>query len=293
MRRSAVAGVMLVLAVAAALATTLLVQQRQPPQMLYEGTSEFGSIRVEERRDGVRLLRIGEGRAVQTAMDPRRPVELQSPYTRVAMVGLALAPRDGAMLFVGLGGGAMPTYVRHVLPGVLLDAVEIDPAIIEVAIRWFGFRPDPQLRVHAADGRAFIEGAPTGSWDVIFLDAFSDDAIPYALATREFLESVRSRLTGDGVVVSNLWTSNPLYDSMVATYRAVFEEMALVRVSGRAQVILLASDGMTLDSASIHPGVRRLQAEAQLGFDLASLVEQGFDEPPAGPAAPILEDRTP
>jgi spermidine synthase len=279
----------LVVATAAVAGVAVNRLQQHAPSTLFETQSDFGALRVEERADGVRLLRSGDGRAVQTAMDPLRPLELQGPYTRVAMAGLAFAPPDGAMLFVGLGGGAMPTYVRNVQPDALLDAVEIDPAVIDIAIRYFGLRPDPQLRVHAADGRAFIEAAPTGSWHVIFLDAYADDYVPYSLATRQFLEAVARALTQQGVVVGNLWTGNPLYDAMVATYAAVFEHVAVIRVPDRAQNIIFASNGVPLDRQNVESAVRALTARTRLGIDLDALVRDGFTGVSV-PSGPVLED---
>ncbi|MEX0980400.1 MAG: fused MFS/spermidine synthase, partial [Gemmatimonadota bacterium] len=159
--------------------------------VVFESDSDFGTVRVTERSDGLRTLYIGGGRARQSAIYPGRPMHLELGYTRVGMVGLALVPPDGRILFVGLGGGAMPMYARQVLPKARIDVVEINPVVVDVAERYFGFEPDERMTVHTDDGRAFIEGAPPGSWDLVVLDAFSDSEIPLSLATRQFLEAVR------------------------------------------------------------------------------------------------------
>ncbi|HSJ24817.1 MAG TPA: fused MFS/spermidine synthase [Longimicrobiales bacterium] len=278
-------GLLLVL-FAAVLLLPLLLLAPSGPTVLYEGESEFGPIRVTEDGRGVRRLYLGEGRAVQTAMRPDQPLQLHSPYTRVAMIGLGLAPADGRLLFVGLGGGAMPTYTRHVLPDARIDVVEIDPAVIDVAITWFGFRPDSMMTAHPADGRAFIAAAAPGTWDVIFLDAFSDDAVPYALATAEFLEAVQRSLAPGGVVVSNLWRRNALYDDMVATYRHVFPQVNVLGVPARAQDILVAGTGGVPDRAAL---VRGAAAVTTPGFDLPGLVTSGYRS--AAGTGTVLRDR--
>jgi len=260
------------------------------PDTVFQGESPFGQVRVVQHHDGLRSLFIGAGRARQSALYPDRPLHLEFPYTKLGMVGLALVPPDGRILFVGLGGGAMPTYTRAVLPGARIDVVEIDPLVVDVARRYFGFRPDKLMAVHTMDGRAFIENAPPGSWDLIVLDAYSDDFIPYDLSTRQFLEAVRRRLTPDGVVVSNLWSSNRAYPAMVATYAAVFEQVRLLRVPGRNQRILVAGGvRVPVDREALVAAAGALGARAPLGFNLAAMVTAGWEGRP-DVNAPILED---
>src|SRR5690606_30501568 len=222
-----------------ALAFFVLFGQRQ--RVLFDSTGDFGRVRVTENAAGLRTLYTGEGRARQSVIRPGDPLQLELPYTRVATIGLALIPPDARILYVGLGGGAMPMHAHHVLPRASIDVVEIDPLIVDLAQSYFGFRPDSLLRVHTADGRAFIESAAPESWDLIVLDAFSDDAIPHALATREFLEAVRARLEPSGIVLSNLWTATDAYSSMLATYRSVFTDVHLLHVPDRRQAILITA----------------------------------------------------
>lgn len=258
--------------------------------VVFEAPSDFGGVQVLERGDGLRVLTTLEGRAWQSAIYPGRPLHLEFPYTQVGMVGLALIPADARILFVGLGGGAMPMYVRQLLREARIDVVEIDPLVVEVAQDWFGFAPDSQLTVHTGDGRRFIQESRPATWDLIVLDAFSDDEVPYALTTREFLQVVRSRLSRSGVVVSNLWSDNRLYPAMVATYVAVFDEVHMVRVPRRDQRILVTGPGTRgLDGEALANRARELARDRELGFDLPTLVEKGYEVAPA-PAAPVLED---
>lgn len=219
-------------------------------------------------------------------------MHLELAYTRVAMIGAALTPSDGRILFVGLGGGAMPMYTRAIMPEARIDVVEIDPLIVDVAQRHFGFRPDSQMVVYTGDGRAFIENAPPASYDLIVLDAFSDDAIPFALTTWQFLEAVRSRMAPGGVVVSNLWTGNPQYDSMLATYDSVFDDVHLVRVGGRAQRIVIAGSGQDrrLSRSKLIHVSQVLARRVELGFDLPRLIADGYEKPPER-RAPVLDDK--
>ena len=73
---------------------------------------------------------------------------------------------------------------------------------------------------------------------MIVIDAYFADSIPFHLATAQFFELVRSRLTPGGVVVSNMigavdGTGSKLLRSMTKTYRTVFPTVALHPVRRR------------------------------------------------------------
>lgn len=257
-----------------ALAFFVFFGQRQ--RVLFDSTGDFGRVRVTENAAGLRTLYTGEGRARQSVIRPGDPLHLELPYTRVATIGLALIPPDARILYVGLGGGAMPMHAHRVLPRASIDVVEIDPLIVDLAQSYFGFRPDSLLRVHTADGRAFIEGAAPETWDLIVLDAFSDDAIPHALATREFLATVHSRLALSGIVLSNLWTANDAYSSMLATYRSVFTDVHLLHIPDRRQAILITARApRTITRDTLLVAAR---AAGRLNQDLEEIVRGGYEQ---------------
>lgn len=275
-------------AVALAVVVALVVQTR--PVVRFESEGRFGTVRVQERSDGLVELLFDSGPGRQSAVYPGFPRRLVLPYSRVAMIGPALVPPDARMLFVGLGGGAMPTFVRLTHPWASIDVAEIDPLVVEVARDWFGFRSDGSLRVHVLDGRAFIEGAPPASWDLVVLDAFSADGIPRALTTRAFLEAVRRALAPGGVVVSNLHTAAPEYEAMVATYVAVFDEVAELDVPARRQRILVAAGTeVPLDRAALAEAARAWAERVESDVDLPAYVADGYRRPEPG-GAPVLED---
>ena len=89
---------------------------------------------------GLRTLRFEKDGARQTVVRPGEPGRLEMPYQRVALAGLALCPEPRRILVVGLGGGALPSFLRVHYPDAAIDAVEIDPQVVEVAKDFFGFR---------------------------------------------------------------------------------------------------------------------------------------------------------
>src|SRR5713101_6411283 len=182
---------------------------------IYEKASHYNTIVVTEDSNGLRTLLFERGGSRQSVVKPGDPDHLELHYTQVALVGLALCEGPRRILVVGLGGGTLPTFLRKHYPAAAIDVAEIDPDVVDVAKKYFGFREDERMRAHVGDGRQFIENAVQADYDIIFLDAFGARDVPKQLTTREFLQITRRALKPSGGVVSNVWrpSANPLHDS--------------------------------------------------------------------------------
>jgi len=247
-------------------------------RLLLESKSPYNTVLVSEDERGLRILRFERGGARQSVVKPGDPDHLEVPYVRAMLFALVFSERPRRVLVVGLGGGSIPSFLRHRFPDLEIDVVDIDPVVVEVARSHFGFRDDAKLRVEVDDGRRFIERR-SGRYDIIFLDAFGPDSVPYALTTREFLRAVRAALTPRGVVISNIWgpSSNPLYDSMVRTYQSVYEEVCTVDLAGAGNKVLVALPWKSLRTRDeLIRQSRQLTVQLQLRSDLGDTVERGF-----------------
>ncbi len=263
---------------ACAALVALVALARTDQTVLYEKASAYSTIVVTEEEKGVRTLRFGKGGARQSVVKLGDPDYLALPYARVALVGLALAKEPRRFLVVGLGGGTLPMFLRKHYPNATIDAVDIDPDVVQVAKQFFGFREDELMNAHVGDGRRFIEKSRQ-PYDVVFLDAFGSNSIPAHLTTQEFLQAVRRAVTPGGVVVSNLWgrNSNPLYDSMVRTYQEVFDELLILDVRGAGNMILLALPRkQRLSRDELMQLARKVSAAKRFPFDLGDSVNYGF-----------------
>jgi spermidine synthase len=279
------------LSAALLLALTLTGCATGHPRVVNESSAMFGRLVVTEEEPGVRSLRFAPGEATQSRIRLGHPLDLLIPYTRAAMVALSLVENPKRILVVGLGGGAMPMFLRSTCPDATIDAVEIDPAVISAARRWFGFREDARLRAWADDGRAFVEKS-AARYDLVFLDAYGGSDIPRHLATLEFLEAVRERLAPGGVVVGNVWgaEANPLFGSMHETWAAAYEQLCAVNVQPGVNWILLGRRGPSASSIESELVARApgLAARYSLPFDLGPFVEWGCM--PVAASGEILRD---
>ncbi len=260
----------------------LLALARTDRTVLYEKASAYNTV-VVTQEDGLRVLRFERHGARQSVVKLGKPEHLELPYTRLALVGLALSEESRRFLVVGLGGGSLPMFLRKHYPEATIESAEIDPEVVDVAKKFFGFREDLRMIAHVADGRQFIETSRQ-PYDVIFLDAFGSDSIPVHLTTEEFLRAVRRAVKPGGVVVSNLWDRrlNPLYDSMVRTYQEVFEEVLVLSVRSRANMILLALPReQPLRREELVELAGKVSAARRFPFDLGEPARYGFQKVPA------------
>ena len=193
--------------------------------------SAFNEILLTEDESGRRTLSFGSDGAFQSVVKVGDPRHLALPYARVLPACLAFQLNPLRMLIVGLGGGTLPRFFHSHFPEMMIDVVEIDQGVVDVATEYCGFAEDARMRVYVADGRDFIEGSE-GGYDVIILDSFDTDAIPRHLATLGFLRAVRTALAPVGIVVANVWGQaiNPHYADMLLTYRAAFADVYILDV---------------------------------------------------------------
>jgi len=116
---------------------------------------------------------------------------------------------------IGLGTGSLATYGR---PGQKMVFYEIDPIVVSIArdSGYFTFVTDSKAEVSyvVGDARLMLADAKDHSYDLMVLDAFSSDAIPVHLVTREAFELYLKKLKPGGLIafhISNRYLNlNPI-----------------------------------------------------------------------------------
>lgn len=239
-------------------------------------------------------------RIVQSRVDLRDPRRHMLEYSTLAFSSLLYRPRPRRVLVIGLGGGVIPREIRHYLPDCHVDVVEIDPAIPKIARRFFRFRPDEKLKVHVQDGRLFVRRRSRQEraepYDIVILDAFNSDYIPFHLMTREFLEQVQEVLTPDGVVAANVFSNNRLFDAEWRTFNAVFgrTQVYFGRSTSNAFIIAPGRGGRLLSEEEAERRAAKLQKRHDFPFDLRQVARRLRPEAePAGDAPVLTDDRAP
>lgn len=241
---------------------------------IFEKNSVYQYISVwENDAKKERYIRNNRRDMAQGGVSMQHPDRLLFPYTQLMFIGLAFLDRQPQdALFVGVGAGSMPRYMSRYYPAVSIDAVEIDPDILDVARKWFWYKETPSIKTHVSDGRTFVKRTQK-RYDIIFLDAYQSDYIPFHLTTAEYLKEVKAKLKDGGVVVSNILAEdyNKFFDSMLVTYRKVFPQVYVFKMKYSINYVFVATADRTLvDRNHLIASAQRLQQQKNFDFNLYS-----------------------
>ena len=124
---------------------------------------------------------------------------------------------------IGLGTGTLAAYGRR---GDTYRFYDINPRVIELASRDFTYLADSDatIELELGDARLSLEYEPPQNFDVLAVDAFSSDAIPVHLITREALALYLRHVKPDGIVAFHV--SNRFLDLVPVVARLARENGA-------------------------------------------------------------------
>jgi len=224
-------------------------------EVLEHRSSFYGELHVVGTPNLMALLSDGVGQNIV-----QRGSEWLVPYLSfLAQVPKALGPDRGApgdALVIGLGAGQLPMRLEEF--GMRVTSVEIDPEVVGLARRHFGY-DSPEGRTVVMDGRKYLARSDV-AWDYIVLDVFNGEQVPWHLVTKQAFERVRAQLAPGGVLGVN-YVSLPGNADLIAvksTLDAVFPHVRIFldAHSGRASnfVFLASNEPIDLRAA---PRVRR------------------------------------
>jgi spermidine synthase len=139
----------------------------------------------------------------QSSMYLDNPTKLVYQYTTFFNLGMQINSNSTQVLFVGGGGFSGPKFFLSTYPHVHIDVAEVDPDVIDTAMKYFAVSPNPRLTVFNEDGRVYLSET-SKTYDIIVLDAYAKSYVPFQLLTQEFIRLVASHLGRNGIVISNL-----------------------------------------------------------------------------------------
>ena len=188
-----------------ALGATVFVAYRYADayEVISRTRSFYGHLRVERRLGDVQHLvdgRVSHG--FQYLDDPRTPTGYYDARGGAGRVFLPIqSPRRVGL--VGLGVGTLATYGRK---GDVFRFYELNPDVVEIARRDFTFLADSaaQIEVVVGDARIRLAAEPPQGFDLLVLDAFTGDAVPVHLLTREAFQLWKRHLAPDAILAAHV-----------------------------------------------------------------------------------------
>ena len=217
----------------AAVALSGVVLFPTPESLVDAERSFFGSYRVTAR-DGATFLYHGttiHGAQFEDSVRRARPLTYYHPDGPVGQVFRVLGPQlDGKRIgVVGLGAGSLLCYAH---PGQAWTFFEIDPLVERIARepRYFTFLRDcpVQPRVVLGDARLTLTHERPGTYALLVLDAFSSDAIPVHLLTREAVGVYERLLEPGGVLLVHISNRHLELEPVVAALAADAEVVGFI-----------------------------------------------------------------
>jgi len=263
---------------------------------VYGTQTAYQELRVVDRGDTRTMYLDGQPHSAMDLDDPNRHV---FEYTRYFHASLLFTDTEEVdrVLFIGGGGFTGPRIFHDMYPNVTVDVAELDPAVIDAADRYFGVPDSPRMNVYRDGGRQYLEST-NHTYDVIVLDAYRKDSVPFELTTVEFMQLASDRLDDDGVLLANLISapSGPASEFYRAEYRTMQQAFPQVysfpTVGGpvvqNIEIVATKRDGV------LSP--ERLQARndrRDVGVDLAAELDSYRREEPTDDVPILRDDRAP
>jgi hypothetical protein len=258
----------------------IFLDETRGSRIITQERSFFGVLRTREFADRaspdtppLRILMHGttiHGAQIADPRFERQALTYYNPRTALGesiLAGLSTGPASHLAL-IGLGTGSTACLMR---PDDELTIFEIDPVVVRLSGRAggdFTYVPvcQPNARIELGDARLQIAEEPDGEFDVIVVDAFSSDAIPAHLLTREAIALYLRKLSDRGIVVLHLSNRNLALVSEAARVAHSLNAPYLYRISDRfeqplvsyygglaASVMIIAKRPETIGTLAINP----------------------------------------
>jgi hypothetical protein len=244
----------------AAAALAIAASYRWGASGVFRTRNFYGTLETRDRGEGENATRtLFNGRTVHGIqfLAPGKRRQAIAYYGRDSGVAILIRSLDlpvRRVATIGLGTGTLAAFGRK---GDLYRFYEINPAVIDVAAKSFTFLADSPAATDVVygDGRLRLAQEAPASFDAIVLDAFSDDAIPVHLLTREAFQLYFARLQPGGALaihVSNRYLDlDPVVESLAASLHK-----SMLRISNpedaeehilAADWVIVAEEGPTIE----------------------------------------------
>lgn len=245
----------------------------------HEIRSPYSLIRIR-RIGNIRTLvfvRDSGQEAYQSQMNLTSPHLLRFNYQQHMFTSYLLQPEQKKVLIVGLGGGCMVHFLQKHDPECEVDAIEIDPVVIELAEKYFAVKTTKNVRLIAADALEYF-AQNESKYDVIYMDAFlkpseSTDrsGAPLQLRTIEFYKQLQSRLTDGGSVIFNI-NPHPDMKQDIQTIAEAFPQFYIFKLPKAEGFVVIGSmQTVRMKPEAMRTAGRVMDKRFKAGFSFETL----------------------
>jgi len=206
------------------------------------------------------------------------PHLIDMAYARDLMAPLLLNADPGwprNALFIGLGVGATQQFLHKYRPDCVITTVEIFQDMIKVAQDHFHLPPlSNNFQIVVQCGAEFMQNCTT-QYDLIVLDAHTENPGSSPLESSDFYLNCKSCLSNQGYIVTNLLYPKPEFQAILGRFIKAFDYVSwTLRPWPTGNVILMSHTGagFTITKAELEQNGRQLNADT--GLDLTATVNK-------------------
>jgi len=260
--------------------SNLFIPHFEKRNIVLEKESEYFLITVEDSETGKRHLVFNPKKGSQSTIIPAEPEKIITSFMQYSFLSLAMQKQQPKrVLFIGMGAGVMPMFLRRIYPKIKMDIVEIDPAIPPIAKKYFGFKQDGNMDIIIMDGRLFLNKCKA-KYDLIYIDAYNSKEIPFQLTTLEFFQHAKRSTTTNGILVANIANFGDMdfIFSEFETVSAVYGNISVFLCPRSTNFVLFASKKNFLKKAILSKRCKELDAKYDWNFKLTPFLETRLDD---------------
>jgi spermidine synthase len=266
--------------------------------VLFDRISAYHHIQVYDE-NGTRTLSFNG--SWETKMSLTNPLAGHFEYTEYFQMPWLWNHGIQRVLMVGLGGGSTQRAYQHYYTHAMVDTVEIDPVVVEVAKKYFTVAETPNLKIHTNDGRVFLRQT-TNVYDVILMDAYSTtrygSSLPRQLVTKEFFTLASRHLSTNGVLAYNVIGQiqgyrATLIGAMYRTLNEVFPRVYMFPAVESQNVVFVATKSSEpFTHAHAEQETQKLISSGTVTLPTFLFRVRSFmdERPPTAGTSPLLTD---
>ncbi|WP_224334634.1 spermidine synthase [Haloprofundus halobius] len=262
-------------------------------RVVYETQTPYQELQVVDLGDTRTLYLDGQRHSAMDKSDPDRHV---FDYTRYFHLPLLMNDDVDRVLFIGGGGFTGPKHFAEEYD-VTVDVAEIDPEVIDASKEYFDVEESEKLNIYNTGGRQYLQET-NETYDLIVLDAYQKDKVPFELTTEEFMRLADSRLSEDGILFANVISAptgpaskfyRAEYKTMSQVYPQVYSfPTASGSVVQNIEVVATKNESVVTEEQLLARNERR-----DIGIDLDSEIRNYQRTTRTGDVPVLRDDRAP
>jgi spermidine synthase len=265
-------------------------------KVVYETQTPYQELRVVDSGDTRTLYLGGQRHSAMDLSDPNRHVFTYTRYFHLPLLFAETEDDIDRVLFVGGGGFTGPKRFANDY-NVTVDVAEIDPEVVATAKEYFRVEESDRLQIYTQGGRQFLRQT-NRTYDLIVLDAYQKDTVPFELTTVEFMRLAESRLDDDGILYTNVisaprGSASAFYRSEYRTLSRVFPQVYSFPTVGGGVVQNIEVIATKNETRLTEAELRARNERRNIGIDLRPEVRDYTGAPPTDDVPVLRDDRAP